>query len=234
MSIPEGATDVFGDDLGFVKLVKWMGDEKDIVNAARVSFHKEVDEFDLQTDGKLLDWLMKKKHGTPFEMGFLSIWHIRAPIFIFREWHRHRVGISINEESGRYVELRPDFYTCANLRTQTGKPGAYTYEPIFNVLMLQACNSVIELGQHDAWARYQWLLNKGIAKEVARQVLPLNIYSEMRYTFNCRSLLNFLALRNHPEAQWEIREYAKVIENLFKENLPSIHQSFELNGRVAP
>ena len=127
MSIPEGAVDVFGDGLGFVRLVQHCGSELDIANAARVSVHKEStwkdgwDQYseELRDEDKgLLRFLLKNRHGTPFEQGFYCQWHVRAPIFVFREWHRHRIGISINEESGRYVELRPDFYIAQNLRSR--------------------------------------------------------------------------------------------------------------------
>lgn len=219
---------------GFVKLVKSIGDEVDIVNAARVSFHKEIQHLDV-TDKELIRWLLRKHHGTPFEQGFNAFWHVRVPIFVMREWVRHRIGHSVNEESGRYVELRPHFYLprVRDVRSQVGKPGAYTFEPVDEETALWWIN---HLHKHSAagYQLYQEALERGIAKEMARTALSLNLYTEFRWTSNARSLMHFLALRNHDEAQFEIKEYAAAMEGLFAKELPIVHEAFVSNGRVAP
>lgn len=263
------SVDVFSDNKSFIRLVDWVGDELAIVNAARVSFHNESTwietsgeshfSSDNPNDAKiwegsgekvlnsrdkgLLNFLLKNRHGSPFEHGFMAQFHIRLPIFVMREWVRHRIGHSINEESGRYVELRPDFYIPQKLRQQTGKPGNYTFtdwvpsapEDEFAKFDLEKfLIEAIEESSVQAFDTYKYLLNKGVAKEQARIVLPLNLYTEIRWTCNARSLMNFLSLRNSPDAMYEIRRYAEEIEKIFAQHMPNVHSSFVNNNRIAP
>lgn len=226
---------------GFVRLTDWMGTELDIVNAARVSFHKEsewhVDNRKIcsltDPDAGLIKFLLKNKHGTPFEQGFQSMWHIRLPIFVMREWVRHRIGHSVNEESGRYVTMRPDFYCPDYVRTQVGKPGGYTFEPV-EADVADKAKRVIRSNSAYAWAAYEEMLDAGVAREVARQVLPLNLYTEMRWTANARSLMHFISLRSHPDAMYEIRKYSEALEQLFATHMPTTYAAFVEAGRVAP
>lgn len=219
---------------GFVRYLGSTGGELDIVNAARVSFHKEAEQFKKDDIG-LLRFLLNNKHGTPFEQGFMSRWHIRLPIFVMREWVRHRIGFSVNEESGRYVELRPDFYVpeTKNVRSQTGKPGAYRFEKMDEGAALYT-QGEIQMASQRAFDIYRRLLDTGVAKEQARLVLPLNLYTEIRWTANARSLMNFLALRNAPDAMFEIRKYAEALEDIFAIHMPNVHKLFVDNERVAP
>lgn len=235
---------------GFVRLVDWMGDELAIVNAARVSFHKEseweyLDAPDplsgLQTnktlsstDKGLLNFLLSHHHGTPFEQGFVAQFHIRLPIFVMREWVRHRVGFSINEESGRYTEMRGDFFYPEKVRTQHGKPGAYTFTDTEDRGIEEWFKGMLKMHSERGYDHYKEALEMGIAKEQARLFLPLNLYTEIRWTCNARSLMNFLALRNDPPAMKEIRDYAEVVEKIFKEKMPNVHKAFERADRVAP
>lgn len=228
--------EILGDSHSFVKLDHWVGTELDIVNAARVSFHMEsyLEEGGglAPRDTGLINYLLREKHGTPFEQGFMSAWHIRLPIFVMREWVRHRIGYSVNEESGRYTEMRPDFYLPMEARKQTGKPGAYKFE--------LAPDLDGHLQDEVFWSAtqgieaYKRMLELGIAKEQARIILPLNLYTEMRWTANSRSLMNFLALRNSPHAMKEIRLYAEAIEGIFSQHMPTVYQAFVDNERVAP
>lgn len=185
-------------------------------------------------DVKLIHVMMKGKHGSPFEHNFMK-WHIRAPIFVFREWHRHRIGVSINEESARYTQLSGDFYVPASedIRGQVGKAMNYTYETVDG----QIANEVQDQLQSHysiAYSEYEHLLSIGIAREVARLVLPVGIHSQMIWSCNARSLMNFLSLRNAPTAQREIRMYAEAMENLFSHLMPVTHAAFVENDRVAP
>lgn len=245
--------DVLGDGISFVNLTKHVGSELDIVNAARVSFHNESDwDYDNQQyevggdstsgykllyklnprDAGLIKFLLKNHHGSPFEQGFVSFWHMRLPIFVMRELVRHRIGHSVNEESGRYVEMRDDFFVPSEARTQVGKPGSYSYEPLpMADRLLQ--NTVTEQADR-AWTAYTTLLNAGVAKEQARIVLPLNLYTEIRWTANARSLMHFLALRNDPNAQREIRLYAEAMETIFAKHMPTVHAAFVDAGRISP
>jgi len=218
-------------DKGFVSLEAEKADDVGVVNCARVSFNTHVD-FLNHGDEKLIGYLMKNRHGTPFEHNLFRF-RVKAPIFVFREWHRHRIGVSINEWSARYSELKPDFYIPDYVRTQTGKPGHYTYEAIdkdnadsFRDALNDHCAQSFDF--------YKEALAEGVAKEQARFFLPVNIYSEMYWSCNARSLMAFLSLRNAPTAQWEIQQYAKVLEQIFLETMPITAKYFIDNGRIAP
>lgn len=219
-------------DLGFVALEGCEASDLSVVNAARVSFNKRHEEME-EGDDKLINFLLKNRHGTPFEMTFFKF-RVKAPIFVFREWHRHRIA-SINEWSARYSELKGEFYIPEpeNVRSQVGKPGHYTYEKasprLTDIFRFQ-------LQKHSLWSfeLYQSALRDGIAKEQARFFLPVNIYSEMYWGVNARSLMNFLSLRNTDKAMWEIREYAKVMETIWSQIMPATYQAFIENGRIAP
>lgn len=237
---------------GFVRLVDWMGDEVSICNAARVSLAKEtkwathwpippnkgepsIGESILKDeDSGLIKFLLREKHGTPFEQGFIAQFHIRVPIFVMREWIRHRVGFSYNEESGRYVQMRPDFYIPEKVRTQTGKPGAYVFEETNDKGKNEYFKGVLKYHSEQAYERYKQMLDEGVAKEQARLFLPLNLYTEFRWVVNARSLMNFLALRNDSHAMKEIRDYAIAVEEFFAREMSTVHAAFEENGRVAP
>lgn len=187
-----------------------------------------------EADKGLINFLLSKKHGTPFEQGFMAAFHIRVPIFVMREWIRHRVGFSYNEESGRYVEMRPDFFIPEEVRTQQGKPGAYTFERIEDPGIEEWFKGMLKYHSEKGFDLYKEAMEYGIAKEQARLFLGLNLYTEFRWTCNARSLMNFLSLRNDPPAMQEIRTYAGAIEGIFAEKMPTVHAAFEAAGRVAP
>lgn len=220
-------------DFGEVELLESMASDLDVVNAARVSFSAYQTEIDDRAKG-LINYLMKNKHSTPFEHSMFKF-RIKAPIFVTREWMRHRWS-SFNEMSMRYhVPEKIDFYVplAKNVRKQVGKPGAYTFEKIDDenivrktILEIHHCN------QH-AYNSYKILLEQGVAKEIARCVLPVSQYTEFIWTVNARSLINFISLRNDSNAQYEINEYAKIIENIFAEKMPITHKAFVDCDRVA-
>lgn len=223
---------------GFVRLVRYTGDELDIVNAAKVSFAKESQ---YEPDGSLsaadegiIRYLLTKKHGSPFEHGFMAQFHIRVPIVVMREWIRHRIGFSYNEESGRYTEMRGDFFYPEKVRTQHGKPGAYVFKDTEDKGLEEYFKAELRLSSERQYEKYREFIDLGVAKEQCRLFLPLNIYTEFRWTCNARSLMNFLALRNDPPAMKEIRDYAEVIEDIFAKEMPTVHKYFEEAGRVAP
>jgi thymidylate synthase (FAD) len=220
-------------DKGFVSLEAECADDVSVVNAARVSFNTHVDYL-APGDEKLIGYLMKHRHGTPFEHNLFRF-RVKAPLFVFREWHRHRIGISINEWSARYSELKPDFYIPAieNVRTQTGKPGHYIYETI-DKISASLFTAALKLHSEASFKLYQWAIKLGVAKEQARFFLPVNIYSEMYWSCNARSLMAFLSLRNAPTAMWEIQQYARVLEEIFLEEMPVTAKYFIDNGRIAP
>jgi thymidylate synthase (FAD) len=219
-------------DHGFVRLDAALADDLSVVNAARVSFGARVEAMDDRSAG-LVRFLMRERHGTPFEHNLFRF-HIKAPLFVTREWQRHRVG-SFNERSGRYSELPDEFYVPAadDVRTQVGKPGAYTFEPVADELAQQARDG-IAASYAESYRHYQALLDDGIAKEVARTVLPVGLYTEFYWSLNARSLMNFLSLRNAETAQREIRLFAAAVETHFAGAMPVTHASFVAQGRTAP
>jgi thymidylate synthase (FAD) len=218
---------------GGVELLSIMGSDIDIVNAARVSFSSYEEE--LTDKGKgLINYLIKNKHATPFEHVVFKFF-IKAPIFVAREWFRHRWS-SFNEMSMRYhVPAEIDFYIPdpKNIRTQVGKPGNYTFEEIqdesIKELTIQRLTAIYDL----AYICYKDLLEAGVAKEIARSVLPVGQYTEFVWTVNLRSLLNFLNLRNSEHAQFEISEYARYIETIVADLLPATYESWIANNREA-
>jgi thymidylate synthase (FAD) len=219
-------------DHGFVRLDGSMADDLSVVNAARVSFAQRSEEMGERDEG-LIRFLMRERHGTPFEHNAFR-YHVKLPIFVMREWARHRIG-SFNEWSARYAQLEPEFYLPAaeDVRTQVGKPGAYTFDPLPADLAEEAREAQRRVYEQ-AYATYTGLLDRGVAKEVARNVLPVAIYTQFYWTVNARSLMNFVALRNSETAQREIRRYADAVEQLFALAMPVTHAAFLANDRRAP
>lgn len=222
---------------GEVSLLSQFGNDLAIVNAAKVSFASQEKEMNEKAAG-LINYLIKNKHATPFEHSVFKF-YIKCPIFVAREWMRHRWS-SFNEMSMRYhVPSQIDFYIPEkdSIRKQVGKPGAYTFEKFETeteqsnayALVVQRLKNIYK----EAEDAYRSMLNYGIAKEVARSVLPVGQYTEFIWTVNARSLMNFLSLRNDQNAQLEIREYASIIENIFSEVLPDTYSYWVANGREA-
>jgi thymidylate synthase (FAD) len=219
-------------DHGFVRLDAAMADDLSVVNAARVSFARRKDEMD-DSDIGLVKFLMRDRHGTPFEHNGFRF-HIRCPIFVAREWMRHRVG-SFNEFSMRYARATDDFYVPEpeDVRTQTGKPGAYSFEPVDEELAERTREELATV-YASAYAAYERLTEAGVARELARAVLPVGAYTEFFWTVNARALMNFLSLRNAETAQREIRRYAEACEVFLKELMPVTYEAFVANARTAP
>ncbi|MFL6014701.1 MAG: FAD-dependent thymidylate synthase [Gaiellaceae bacterium] len=209
-----------------------MASDLSVVNAARVSFARRKDEMD-DSDSGLIRFLMRERHGTPFEHNAFRF-HSRCPIFVAREWMRHRVG-SFNEFSLRYAKATEDFYVPEpeDVRTQVGKPGAYTFETVEPELADETRDALREVYEH-AYATYERLVDAGVAREVARSVLPVGAYTEFYWTVNARSLMNFVSLRAAETAQREIRRYAEAVERFLAEQMPVTHAAFVANNRVAP
>src|SRR3954470_6411931 len=204
-------------DHGFLALDGAFASDLAVVNAARVSFNVASEEMTERDEG-LIRFLMRERHGTPFEHGYFRF-IVKAPLFVVREHHRHRAGHSYNEWSGRYSKMQAEFYVPDNVRTQVGKPGAYTFEPV-DAATREATRATIERQSQEAFAAYEQMLEQGVAKEVARSVLPLNMYTTYYWSCNPRSLMHFCSLRNSEFAQYEIREYAKAAERFLERELP--------------
>jgi thymidylate synthase (FAD) len=219
-------------DHGYLTLQDWMGSDQTIVKKARQSHDKE-DEPVEPDDLKLIHSLMKKRHGTPFEMVVFTF-NIKCPILVMREWRTHRIG-SFNEMSARYTELKPEFYVPKpkNVRKQVDKQIKYKFEPVDENIAYNARTLIMQANEY-AWASYQGMLDMGVAKEVARMALPVNIYTKFSWCVNLRSLFNFISQRSHATAMWEIRQYSKAIEDMLPLIVPVAYTAFVNNGRVAP
>jgi thymidylate synthase (FAD) len=228
--IAEGTIHVL--DHGFVRLDDCMADDLSVVNAARVSFARRKEAMD-ESDEGLIRFLLRERHGTPFEHNSLRF-HVRAPIFVAREWFRHRVG-SFNEFSMRYARATDDFYVPdpEDVRTQVGKPGSYSFEPVEPELA-ETTREELRAVYDAAYATYERLVERGVARELARLVMPVGAYTEFYWTVNARSLMNFVSLRNAETAQREIRRYAQACERFLEEKMPVTHAAFVAAGRIAP
>ena len=218
-------------DKGFIALDGAFASDLAVANGARVSFNRASQEL-TDKDAGLIRFLMRDHHGSPYEHGYFRF-IVKAPIFVVREHHRHRAGHSYNEWSGRYSKMEAEFYVADYVRTQVGKPGAYTFEPVAPEVR-EAAREEIERQGQEAFAAYERMLELGVAKEVARSVLPLNMYTKYYWSCNPRSLMHFCSLRNSEFAQYEIREYAKAAESFLERLMPVTHAAFVENGRVAP
>ncbi len=218
-------------DAGFVALDGALASDLTVVNAARVSFNQASEEMSERDEG-LIRFLMRNRHGSPFEHGYFRFL-VKAPLFVVREHHRHRAGHSYNEWSGRYSKMECEFYVPEYVRTQVGKPGAYTFEPVDDKTR-EAARREIEEQAARAFDAYERMIEQGVAKEVARAVLPLATYTKYFWSCNPRSLMHFCSLRNHEDAQYEIRQYASAAESFLDRLMPATHAAFVANGRVAP
>jgi thymidylate synthase (FAD) len=221
------------DDYGFVRLDGGDADDLSVINSARVSYAKRHETIEAG-DAGLINFLMRERHGTPFEHNSFRF-HVKAPLFVTREWQRHRIG-SFNEVSGRYVELPEEYYipSLDNIRKQEGRPGQYRFVKNEDRGSCMWTASKISEAVHYSFRIYHMLLEHDVAREQARLVIPLATYTQFYWTVNARSLMNFISLRSGPTAMYEIQEYAKAIEQMFSEKMPLTHGAWNANGRVAP
>lgn len=220
-----------------VELIDRLGDDDSIVRAARVSSGTSGSE---AADKGLINMLARDRHGSPFEAVILQF-KVDVPLFVAREWFRHRIG-SFNEVSGRYKVLEPVFYQPPFDRPleQIGKPGAYEFR-LGTFEQLAEAQAHHEKVAEAAWDSYTAMLNDGIAKEVARNVLPLSLYTSFYWTVNLRSAMNFLSLRwAHENSKvptfplYEIEQAAVKVESYASQIAPEAMKSFNAHGRVAP
>lgn len=228
-----------------VELVKHTAGDSDVLWAARVSTAGEQSLEELTKDPErskgLINYLMRDRHGSPFEHNSMTFF-ISAPIFVFREFMRHRVGWSYNEESGRYRELQPVFYVpdASRKLVQEGRPGKYVFVDGTQEQQDLTERAMTE-SYRQAYEAYQEMLAAGVAREVARAVLPVGLYSSMYATCNARSLMHFLGLRTQHEAakvpsfpQREIEMVGEKMDEQWARLMPLTHAAFNGNGRVAP
>jgi thymidylate synthase (FAD) len=209
----ENHIDPLGDGISSVQLVRHSGSDVDVVNAARVSYGKFVTELSAR-DEKLIGFLMEHHHTSPFEHNQLSF-RVKAPIYVMRQWIRHRMN-SYNEISYRYVKAPLEFYIPTHWRYQDtqnrqGSVGIF-HDEALREHYLQSITVAKETYEH--------LLEKGVAREIARGLLPVCTYTEFIFTSNLHSLMNFLKLRLEAGAQWEIRVFAQALLKLALPHFP--------------
>jgi len=218
-----------------VELVRALASDQFVADAARVSTLGERSEDSTRPVAPLINRLVADQHGSPLEHNFFTF-RVQAPLYVMTEHLRHRIGWSYNGESGRYKTFDPVFYTPPEERgiTQVGKAMEYDVREgsgdqrshVQVALMINAAES---------WTRYEALLAGGIAREVARQVLPTNLMTTYYTSCNARSLMAFLELRGvGTHALWEIQQVAKGYEDAFRAHMPATYNAFVAAGRTAP
>lgn len=211
-------------DHGFVRLVDFMGDDSSIVQSARVSYGKGTKS--VREDTTLIRYLMRHQHTSPFEMVELKF-HIRLPIFVARQWIRHRTA-NVNEYSGRYSEMTDDFYIpeLDQIRTQDEVNKQGRSDKKIDVETATEILGSMEQHQKESYNEYLKYLEKGVAREIARINLPLSSYTEWYWKIDLHNLFRFLKLRLDWHAQYEIRIYAEAIANIVKELYPISFKAF--------
>jgi thymidylate synthase (FAD) len=219
-STSSGQADIKVLDKGFVRLVDVMGGDDSVVNSARVSYGSGSKGE--EKDKKLIQYLLRHQHMTPFEHAVFQF-HVSCPIFVMRQWIRHRAS-SYNEISARYTEVKDEFYVPDVFRapdpknTQSSAPSPAIDDA--------RCRKLVEDSQRQSYAAYQELLKSGVAREIARSVLPVGQYTQFYWTINARNLMHFIELRADAAAQYEIQRYAEALGELFRGKMPWTWEAF--------
>ena len=211
-------------DKGFVRLVDYFGGDQRIVQSARVSYGEGTKS--VSQDGALIDYLLRHQHTSPFEQVVMTF-HVKMPIFVARQWVRHRTG-RMNEVSGRYSIMKEEFYVPeadkVSPQSKDNKQGRAT--EAFDSETANKIINQLEEGQKSAYENYSELLDSGLAREVARINLPLSLYTEFYWEMDLHNLFHFLKLRLDSHAQYEIRVYAEVMLEMCKKVAPMATESF--------
>lgn len=207
-----------GDGIGFVKLIDSMGNDISIVNAARVSFGKRIDTI-LDKDRKLIQYLLREKHSSPFEHVTFTF-HVKTPLFVARQWMRHRTQ-SYNEISRRYTSENIEFYIPNEYRKQDKNDRQASDVLVgFNNQTNNEFKTFFSTLSNTSLEAYKYMIQAGMAREMARMLLPQNMYTEFYTTVNLWNLFHFIQLRKSNHAQLEIRAYAELMEILIQDTVP--------------
>jgi len=218
-------------DHGYVKYIDSMGSDESVIEAARMSTGRGFEGW--EKDASLLDFLWRKKHATPFEMGEICI-EVQAPLLVFREWQRHRTQ-SYNEFSARYSQMPNLHYMPdqSRLKKQSGQNKQGTGEESFPEDYVKVTLEELQYEQEQTYSHYEQMLTEGVSKEIARLNTPVSRYSKMRAKANLRNWLGFLNLRLRPNAQFEIRVFAEAVGTIVKSLFPRTYELFEENDLYA-
>ena len=209
-------------DKGFIQFVDSMGNDQRVVDSARVSYGKGTKT--AREDEKLINYLIKNQHWSPFEHCLITI-IVKCPMFVRSQWHRHKW--SYNEESARYSEVCGDFYVPSEWRGQSSKNKQCSEGTVREKKRFY--NNGYEQNISDALHWYKENIKNGMSREMARMILPQSMYTKFYATVNLRSLLHFIQLRDHDHAQYEIREYAKVLSTFVEDKFPLTYKAFKEN-----
>jgi thymidylate synthase (FAD) len=211
-------------DSGFVRLIDHMGSDLSVVNAARVSFGKSKKKID-STDQKLLEYLSEHSHTSPFRHTAITF-HVKAPIFVFRQWMKHRIASEFNEISGRYVEFTENEFFVPEIFRRQSKENKQGSEGEIGICNTKRANELFLETCRNSITNYKKLIDIGVCREQARCVLPLGLYSEAYWTVSLQAVAHFIKLRTDSHAQWEIQQYANavrsIVETIFPISLKSL------------
>ena len=214
-------------DKGFIRVIDYMGGDHSVTQAARVSYGKGTKS--VRDDEKLINYLLKHDHGTPFEMTCIKF-HVKCPIFVARQWVRHRIGSSFNEYSARYSEIKDEFYIPELHRLtkqHKSKKQCSSEEPLKKEDAQAFVDSSVYLSTLSKITYNQYNQEKiELAREINRINIPLSNYTEFYWCVNLRSLMHFIKLRNNEHAQYEIREYSKILQEILKIWCPLTYGAF--------
>lgn len=217
-------------DHGFVRVVDTMGDDSSIVMAARVSYGKGTKKS--SGESALINYLYRNDHTSPFEMAKITF-HIKAPIFIARQWLRHRTA-NVNEYSARYSEMEDVFYLPdADVISGNDQFNKQARGKELDKQTVLNAREIIDRQNKESYKEYRKLIDSGIARELARTVLNVNVYTEFYWSIDLNNLLKFLKLRSSDHAQYEIRVYAQIIESILEEWVPATHKAYTNNKIVS-
>ncbi|MFA6584159.1 MAG: FAD-dependent thymidylate synthase [Elusimicrobiaceae bacterium] len=215
-----GSNRILVGNAGFVELVDFMGGDNRVVSSARVTFAGESkgDE----RDKKLISYLLAHAHLSPFEHSVFQL-HVKCPIFVARQWMRHRWG-SYNEVSARYTTVKEDFFAPDAFRAQDthNKQGSVSADSFDQ----EKLKTIYDDSIAASYKAYCTLIEAGVAREMARMILPVGQYTQFYWTVNARSLMNFLSLRADAHAQQEIRDYANALIEIFRGRMPWTWEAF--------
>lgn len=210
---------VLDDNIGYIKLLDYMGTDNTIPRVARISFDNFEANKTEEQDIRLLKRLWKDKHNSPFEMCEL-MFEVKCPIFVARQWFRHRTG-SFNEHSGRYSQMPNEFYLPKQLYNQSQTNKQMSGEPVENIKNMHL-TSIMKHHFDECFILYDKLINDGVSREMARIILPLSVYTKFIWKLNLRNLTNFLQLRLAKDSQFEIRAYANAILEIIEPIYPRV------------
>jgi len=211
-------------DKGFVRLVDYFGGDQRIVQSARVSYGEGTKT--VSQDGALIDYLLRHQHTSPFEQVVMTF-HLKMPIFVARQWVRHRTG-RMNEVSGRYSIMKDEFYVpeADKVAPQSTDNKQGRANEAFDKAKAEEIIDSLKKGQENAYENYSELIEEGLAREIARINLPLSLYTEFYWEMDLHNLFHFLKLRLDSHAQYEIRVYAEAILEICKKVAPMATASF--------